>query len=301
MAGSISTNPLYGSLRSDVPTQIPFGTAGDISELRDSQEITWDFQNGLIVHTYEVPGSPAEAILDARLGVFQPGNLHPWADANNETRYNHEYLAEQTFKHLVRHDTQGERYSKVTSVYRAQPCPYAYADHLRVNTRSIPEWFSKKTPFRRLTGTITPIQVPQPRAVIVRRYQRVGMTIEELMTSLVKYVGYRNGQPFLGYGVGVWLFEGLEARMLYGRYSATSHSYISGAWELTLFFEADIERSHDLWLPKVGRDFLPVDPGNETDRKNLHERYPIFDEYNGDFAGLVATPQDMLCEPSEPR
>jgi len=205
-----SDDPLYPSMVAQKPSQ--GNDPPELSELHNSREVREDYQREIIAHVFDVPGEPSEAILDSRLGGFNAGDIHPWAAAGGDEMYNFHFLVDRSMKHLAKDSNREYRKSEMTAVYRQQPCPYMYEQELRVATRSVPEWWAKERVPNdprgsRLTGTRTPISVPQPRPVLVRRYRKVQYTLTDLLLGVVRHVGRVSDRWWLGMSPGTWLFE----------------------------------------------------------------------------------------------
>lgn len=271
----------------------------------------------MIVHVYDVPGNPAEARLDSRLGGMPVGSIHPWAGLPEHSgAYDHHFLQRQSFKHLVRSSKQDERLTRVTNVYRQTPCPNMFSLEIRSALRSVQEWYEKtddnrdKPEFQPwdglLQGTQNPIAIPQVRPVVVQRFRKVEMKISALMELAAK-VGRTNKQaPWMHYKLAnTWLFEGLHARMIYGTpLGDNTGEYVKGWFELTLFFEADVERQHEYWRVNIGKQGdenvgLPPFWKRNIKRRDLHNRKLLFPELDEDFSELVPM-NEKACEAPEP-
>lgn len=304
--------PLIDLARVTTPEQLQGSDLSPITEFKNSQEITRDYEHGLIVHVYDVTGGPAEAIDDPRIGGSQTGSIHPWAVEKSE--YAHHFLQRHTFKHLVRSNSEQERLTRVTSVYKQTPCPNLYSMEIRSALRSVQEWHAKERPDNHpapwdgsLSGTQSPVAIPQVRPVVVKRYRKVKMKIlgGGSIMELAKKVGKTNGEKWMGEDLRTWLFEGLHARMIYGTPLGDGTGvYTEGWFELTLFFEADVERLHEWWRPLVGNDGsprpgLPVLWEQGASRASLHLRKVVYPIYKGDFDKLVPLPNEDGCIPSE--
>lgn len=286
-----------------------------LTEWKNSREITTNFEDGMIVHVYDVPGNPAEARLDSRLGQMPVGSIHPWAGLKEHSgAYDHHFLQRQSYKHLVRSSVQAERLTRVTNVYRQTPCPNMYSLEIRSALRSVQEWHAKERPENHpepwngtLSGSQTPVAIPQVRPVVVKRYRKVEMPIVGggSVLELAKKVGRTNGEKFMeSKDVRMWLFEGLHARMIYGTPAGDeSGRYIKGWFELTLFFEADVERRHEWWRPLVGaekstRPNVPILWEQGVLRENLHIRKVIYPVLKEDFHNLVPVNEDPCIPPA---
>lgn len=282
LGGTVSS--LQSAARADSPVQLD--NTVPITEWKNSREISIDYQKGVSYHVYDVPGNPAEAILDARLSGVQSGGIHPFSGkAAFNGFFDHYYLEKQSFQHLIRDSNPAERLSRVTCIYEQGPCPGAYSQTLRVVTRPILEWYPRSPHpdlgWVTMTGSAQATPIPAPRIVLIRRYRRLRTTLDDLI-SLARQVG-KLGRPeetIGGTNGSAWMFEGLEARMLYGDFmsDSTPHEYAESTWEVTLYLEGDFTRRHAIWFPKFDAYGMPVtDPTGQANREDLHEIWSFFE------------------------
>jgi len=275
-------------IKASSPTQ---AATFDITEYRDSGEITEDIQTGRIIHQFIVQGGPEEARVSSGLEGIGGGDLdgmhpiaHPWIpDA---------YLVSRSFKHLVQRAGETDRRTIITCTFQRRPCPFAYEEEDTGTSVSVPMWWSLDNPPQPLTNSGASIPVMLPWRMLKRRFPNVHLTFPQLQT-IRQEQSKTNGEVYAGEEPDFWLLFQVQTRFLYGKFDGSK--IYEGNYEITFVFLGDPIRLHKLWNARYERGRL-VQPASLEDLPNAHVVQRVYSRSTVSWDNFIPIPEGA-CDP----